>query len=319
MPLTLIFDGHYMLHRCLHQPNLAELEAPDGRRLGGVLGSLRIIRNAVQQFRAKRVVVVWDGGHSSRRMKLFPAYKAHREHDPEDEDDKYYRQVFETNYAALSRMLPWLSCRTIRLPDREADDVCWHMAQTASEQGKVVIVSDDKDYLQAVSDGIHVHRPLSQETVTPENFILSKGSGVPMKWFLLMRAVIGDKSDGIPGVHGVGETTIKQVIAEYMEAERADGVETFRDRMKFYGFCKKHRLARFQHIGSSSGRVERNLTLIDLSQESFSEKEIKLLRDDLQETQQFSDLSVARVLREMAFASIFKSFGHWINPFRMLS
>ena len=195
----------------------------DGIHVGGIVGFLRSLAYSINMIRPTRTIVVFDGkGGSNRRRKIFPQYKMgrkmsyrlNRAHDfltREEEQKMMIRQ--------LNRVVEYLECLPItilNIENCEADDVIGYLSKHIFNDSDTTILSTDKDFLQLVDDNTRVYSPTKKkmydETKVFEEY------GIHPKNFLLFRMFDGDKSDGIPGVNGIGQKTLVKLFP-FMETD----------------------------------------------------------------------------------------------------
>ena len=195
----------------------------DGIHVGGIVGFLRSLAFSINMIRPTRTIVVFDGkGGSNRRRKIFPQYKMgrkmsyrlNRAHDfltREEEQKMMIRQ--------LNRVVEYLECLPItilNIENCEADDVIGYLSKHIFNDSDTTILSTDKDFLQLVDDNTRVYSPTKKkmydETKVFDEF------GIHPKNFLLFRMFDGDKSDGIPGVNGIGQKTLVKLFP-FMETD----------------------------------------------------------------------------------------------------
>lgn len=187
----------------------------DGIHIGGITGFFNTINVPIRQFHVTRCIVVFDGkGGSIRRRKIYEDYKKHRhglrvrlnrEYDLEDhteEEKNAFRQLIR-----ISDYLDVLPITTIIKNNVEADDVINYLAKDYLKD-KVIIMSTDKDFVQLVDDRISVWNPPHKRLYNKES--VKEYYGFTPQNFLYKRMIEGDKSDGVPGVKGIGEKTIKK-------------------------------------------------------------------------------------------------------------
>ena len=171
------FDGHHNLHRCLHVPVFQSLSS-NGVPTGGVYGGLQTIRHTLDHFNARECVVVWDGGYSTYRKELYPAYKANREPktSAEQSEKEEYLSVFGSQKILMTRVLHQLGCRILELSGVEGDDVlCAITRVNRNSERKLIIVSEDMDLAQLVANNVQLYRPVSDVLITVENFVETVG------------------------------------------------------------------------------------------------------------------------------------------------
>ncbi len=216
--MKLIIDGNLLASRAMHGTG-APLCTSSGRMSAVAFTFLRSLSWNLKQQSVGwwNVIVVWDGGHSDYRKKLLPGYKVH-DPDPKADaaQDEIDRLAFRDQCKELhEQFLPSLGMRSVKFPYCEADDViAAHAHQIAgSHAHQVYLLSGDKDFHQLVCDSIYVIDSKGK-TIT-EADVLERWGGtghiVP-----LVRALIGDKSDEIDGVPGIGEKRAK-LLAPYIE------------------------------------------------------------------------------------------------------
>ncbi|MBU4565121.1 MAG: hypothetical protein KMY53_16020 [Desulfarculus sp.] len=212
MDKTLILDGNNMVAIA----NAAtDLKAPDGTPTGGIIGFLRSLRAIIEDVNPVSVVAAWDGGKSRYRVAKFPAYKAHRAAERNLEQQIKYGNLIK-QLPLVQEITGALGIGNVRIPGYEGDDVVAMLEARVQAKGPdqaAVIVSTDKDMLQLVSDRCWVYNPIKKSSTMVGNF--HETTGVTRAQYPEFRAMVGDPSDGIPGVFGIGEGTAKKVLAEH--------------------------------------------------------------------------------------------------------
>ena len=196
----------------------------DGQHIGGVTGFLRSVAAVIRRLKPTRCVIVFDGkGGSKRRKELFPEYKANRANKTafnryqefaslEDEQDSMKRQ--------FGRMIQYLNClpvTTLSIDNVEADDIMAYIANEiyTKDENRVTICSTDRDFLQLVNNRISVWSPIKKKMYTPS--VMQEEFGFSSKNYLLYRSFIGDKSDNIPGLKGVGPKSLIKYFPVFTE------------------------------------------------------------------------------------------------------
>jgi DNA polymerase-1 len=216
---VLLFDG---LNTFIRVFSAVPALNDDGDHIGGVTGFLRSIASVIKRFKPTRCIIIFDGkGGSQRRRKLFPDYKGNRAvktkfnryNEFETADDEH--ASMRRQYTRLSQYLDYLPV-TLMVVDRvEADDIIAYIANEVftKDNEKVEIVSTDRDFLQLVNHRISVWSPIKKIYYTPD--VMKEEFGFIPKNYLLYRAFIGDPSDNIPGVKGVGLKTILKHFPDF--------------------------------------------------------------------------------------------------------
>lgn len=190
---------------------------PTGHHVGGLVGFLRSLGYLVRTFEPTRVIIVWDGkGGSANRKNIDPNYKAQRANTRITHWGLYDSKVEETEALVnqLLRTQDYLDClpvHQITMEKLEADDIMAYIAKQSSASPKVkkcTIVSSDKDFLQLIDDTVEVYAPVKKKTFTKDN-VVDEIKVLPEN-YNIVKALLGDNSDNLPGVKGLGIKTVLQ-------------------------------------------------------------------------------------------------------------
>lgn len=315
----LVVDGHYCIHRVLHNPRLADLHAKDGTPTGGVYGFLKVLFATAKApgISFDRLIVAWDWGSSKRRKKLFPGYRVRVQQEDVGEEG----EVGGMNYGELfldqkKRLVEWIramGCASLEFKKREADDIIYKLTELG-DGSRFTVVSDDKDFFQLLSDKVHIYRPMAALAknekqselayVTPEVF--TRVYGFKPKYYLFYKAMTGDSSDMVPGVKGIGEATAKQIVLETRKPKYLKKV------------CGEHKLARVRVAASHDARkiIERNLELFDMSREEFKDKEVRKIEEALTKDRRVDWGTLRRMADELDLDTVKTNLGRWMSVFR---
>jgi 5'-3' exonuclease len=203
----LLIDGLNLFFRNFSAINAVN---SNGVHIGGLGGFFRSLGALIRTIQPTQVYMVFDGvGSSNNRKNIIPEYKSNRnvsritKHELfdnlEDEDDSKVDQIVR-----IIQYLKTLPVKTVSLPRVEADDIIAYLSSTLPTQpeDRVFIVSSDKDYLQLVSDKVIVYRPIEKEYYTTDT-VKEKFNVTPHN-FLLYKLLMGDNSDGVTGIKGLG-------------------------------------------------------------------------------------------------------------------
>ncbi|WP_461517974.1 DNA polymerase I [Porticoccus sp.] len=198
-PLVLV-DGSSYLYRAFHA--LPPLITSGGQPTGAVKGVISMVRRLLKDYPNSPVVVVFDAKGKTFRDELFEAYKSHRPPMPDD----LKKQIEPIHQIIRAMGLPVLVVEGV-----EADDVIGTLALEAAGQNQEVVISTgDKDMAQLVSEQITLVNTMT-DTILDRQGVINK-FGVPPELIIDYLALIGDKSDNIPGVPGVGEKTALSIL-----------------------------------------------------------------------------------------------------------
>lgn len=220
MKKVLLIDGNNILHRAYH--GLPLLKTTDGRYTNAVFGFLKMLRKMENDEKADYIAICFDKGKNTFRHRRYEDYKAQRKPaDPElAEQFPLIREVLTLNgYLCLES------------DDYEADDILGTLAKkAASENMEAVIFSGDKDLLQVLDNHISVVSGKKQLTDfmvnTPDTF--REKYGIEPARLIDLKGLMGDTSDNIPGVKGVGEKTALKFLTQYETLENLyDHIDEF--------------------------------------------------------------------------------------------
>jgi 5'-3' exonuclease len=281
---VLLIDGLNLFFRNFAMLNMVN---PDGVHIGGLGGFLRSLGALIRQIQPTSVYVVFDGaGSSTNRKNLLPEYKSGRNQrrvtnwevfeDLDDEHDSKVDQIVR-----LIQYLKMLPIKTVAIDKVEADDIISVLSKKLEEQynSNVFIVSSDKDFIQIVTDKTIVYRPMEKEYYTRDT--VKEKFGVLAENFILYKTLLGDNSDKVPGVKGLG---VKGIFKKFPELQNdkltLDDIFDISTR-KF----KEHVV--YSRIVQDQDRLENTYKIMDLSIPMIDEREIEfldyLIKDDLPE------------------------------------
>jgi len=204
----LIIDG---LNTFLRSFTMINHINPDGAHIGGLTGFLKSMGYAIKLIDPTKVIIVFDGiGGSNNKRNLYPDYKANRNksritnysifNSKEEETEAINNQV--------SRLIQYLQCLPVTIiciDGIEADDVIGYLAikfENFALTNKVTIMSSDKDFLQLTSDKTQIYSPTKKLIYTPQD--VSNEYGINHHNFINYKILMGDSSDNLPGIPGLG-------------------------------------------------------------------------------------------------------------------
>lgn len=202
-----IVDGSGYIFRAFYA--VAPLTTKSGFPTNALFGFVKMLVKLLRDFAPQEIAVVFDAGRKTFRNDLYEDYKANRAECPPElaEQMPYFREFVEAFGLCL-----------LELPGYEADDLIATLADRLTKEGKkVTIITADKDLMQLVSkDVMLIDTMRGKEVREPEVF---EKFGVTPDKVVEVLALIGDDSDNIPGVSGVGPKTAAQLIQKYGDVE----------------------------------------------------------------------------------------------------
>ena len=222
----LIIDG---LNTFLRSFTMINHMNPDGHHIGGLTGFHKSIGYAIRMSDPTKVVVIFDGiGGSNARRNLYPEYKANRNSSRITNHNIFSSKDEESESInnQISRLVQYLQClpvTVISIDGLEADDIIGYLAnkfQAHNETQKVTIMSADKDFLQLVSDKVHCYSPTKKKIYTPKDVL--EEFGVSSNNFLNYKILMGDTSDNIPGITGLGPKKLIKLFPELISNTKVE-------------------------------------------------------------------------------------------------
>lgn len=188
-----IVDGSSFLYRAYYA--MRPLQTSKGVAVQAVYGFCRMIRKIIKDFKIEHIVIVWDSKGKNIRHEIYPEYKATRQQAPAD--------LFAQKELIL-QFLTDIKMQQVAQVGIEADDLIYSLAHKFHEEGReVVIVSGDKDLAQMVNHTITMFDPFKDKMMDQEK--LEALYGFPLAKLPFYFAILGDTSDNIPGVKGIGD------------------------------------------------------------------------------------------------------------------
>lgn len=212
---VLLIDGLNLFFRNFSAINSI---APNGAHIGGLGGFLNSLGRLMVNHRPTEVYVFFDGAESTNRKKrILPEYKKGR--GTHRITNKFiFRSADEEHEAKLGQLrrlieyLKFLPVKTVIINGIEADDAISYVAGKLEKPS--TIISSDKDFLQVVSDKITVYRPMEKVHYTPNT--IKEKYGILPENFIIYKTLLGDKSDNVDGVKGIGPKGVTKLFPELL-------------------------------------------------------------------------------------------------------
>jgi 5'-3' exonuclease len=255
---------------------------PGGHHVGGLLGFLRSLGFLVRTFDPTRVICVFDGkGGSMNRKNVDPNYKANREHVKVTNWGLFenIKEERESMTAQIERLFDYLECLPVYVSvhDKvEADDIISFLAQKFASKGhRSTIVSSDQDFYQIIDKQTSIYAPIKKKVIDHTN-VVEIIKVLPSNYGIV-KALVGDNSDNLPGVKGVG---IKTIVKEFPKLVTEENV----DLQYIYDISEQQIEGKkiFSRIIYDWDKVERNYGLMNIRTPRLSEGEIETILYNLQ-------------------------------------
>jgi len=216
----LVIDGNSILNRAFY--GIKILTTKDGRFTNGIYGFLTILLRLREEIQPDAVAIAFDRPEPTFRHGMYGGYKAQRKGMPPE---------LAQQLPVLKELLGYLGYKILEKPGFEADDILGTLAQKCGEIADVVIATGDRDSLQLVTDCVNVFlastamgRPVTVRYTVDK---IKEEYGVEPAQLIEIKALMGDSSDNIPGVAGVGQKTASDLISRFGSIDRIyEGLDT---------------------------------------------------------------------------------------------
>ncbi len=211
----LLIDGNSILNRAFY--GLPDLTNSEGKHTGAVYGFLNILFRILEEEKPDYLTVAFDLHAPTFRHKLYDAYKGTRKGMPEE---------LREQVPLMKEMLAAMGVKIVTMEGFEADDLLGTLARRSEAAGmEVTILSGDRDLLQLATEKVMIRLPkTSGGRTTIEDYhaqqVLEKYQVTPVQ-IIELKALMGDSSDNIPGIPGVGEKTATKMVVEFGSIENA--------------------------------------------------------------------------------------------------
>lgn len=254
-----LIDGYGFVFRAFH--SLPPLTRPDGTPVGAVYGFTNMLIKLLAGLHVTHATVIFDSGSKTFRNEIYPAYKANRPPCPEELIPQFpiVRESAESLNLAILEKIGF-----------EADDIIATIAKKAEREGfEVLIVSSDKDLMQLVNESTFMYDSMKNRFIgIPE--VKEKFAVAPLQ-VLDVLSLMGDASDNIPGVRGIGPKTAAELIQEFDTLENIflnlDKIKQEKRRELLREGEEKAKLSKI--LASLKEDVELGITLDDLKIQSL--------------------------------------------------
>jgi DNA polymerase-1 len=247
-PQIFLIDGYALIYRAFYAMIARPLRTAKGENTSAAWGVVNFLLRLREKYRPDYVAWINDAGTSFREQR-YADYKSTRE-----KLDQELQADFDRSVERICQLLEAFGIPLIAIPGYEADDVIGTLAAAAAGRGlQAVIVSGDKDFYQLVSPGIALLNPgrggpAAVDEVWVDESNATDRLGVPPRQVVDFLALVGDSSDNIPGVKGIGDKGAQKLLAEYGDLEtmlaRAGEITAKRPREALLGQAENARLSR---------------------------------------------------------------------------
>lgn len=208
MRRIVLIDGHNLLFRMFYGIP-APIRNSKGIDIRGLIGFIGSLKKIVEEFKPFSVYVVFDSETSKNsNLEIDDNYKANRiDYSKVEENENPFTQL-----PMIKSSLDYLRIDYLEVQENETDDFIASLVSKYNEIFEYVIVSTDSDFLQLVDENIYLYVPRGKKSIlyTPEE-VINKYKVDPSR-FVLFKSLVGDKTDNIKGVKGIGEITAAKIL-----------------------------------------------------------------------------------------------------------
>lgn len=308
---VLLIDGLNLFFRNFAMLNLINSQ---GIHIGGLGGFLRSLGSLVKEIKPTSVYVVFDGpGSSTNRKNMIPEYKSGRNINRITNWDIFddIEEEHESKISQIVRLIHYLECLPIKvlsIPKVEADDVLAFLSKEISSDpnNKSFIVSTDKDFLQLITDNITVYRPVEKEYYTTQT-VIDKFQITPHN-FILQKTLLGDSSDDIKGIKGLGAKGFLKRFPELKDKNLSlqDIFDICEEKMK------EHVV--YARILMNRNEIENKYKVMDLSRPLINDQDIEDLRSVIEYNElSFNPEEFIQMYNEDELGKMIKNVDFWIK------
>jgi len=274
---VLLIDGLNLFFRNFAMMNFVNEQ---GVHIGGLGGFLRSLNSLINQVQPTSVYVVFDGvGSSTNRKNMLPEYKSGRNlvritnwdvfESLDDEHDAKVDQIV--------RLIHYLKClpvKTLSLDKVEADDIIAYLSDILpiKHNSQVFIVSNDKDFVQLVNNNVTLYRPAEKEYYTPQT--VKDNFGILAENFIIYKTLLGDQSDKVEGVKGLGQ---KGILKKFPEL--AERTISFKELIEICAAKHKEHVT-YSRVVFDVERLEKNFQIMDLANPLIDDNDKAYLEEE---------------------------------------
>lgn len=292
MEKLVVIDGNSILNRAFYGIMSSKmLQTADGTYTNAVYGFLAVMFKLVEDINPDYMVVAFDVKHPTKRHEMYKEYKGTRHGMPDE---------LAAQMPIIKEVLTAMNIKIIELAGYEADDILGTLAKSSEKKGiDVTLLTGDRDSFQLASDKTTIRIPRTKNGKTEtENFDRSKVLevyGIEPEELIEVKGLMGDKSDNIPGVPGVGEKTALNLIKEF------HSVDTIYEKLEAGEHIAKGKLKENLEANKDLAILSRELGRIDVN--APIEKELELFR-----VREWDNKKVLELFRNLRFNRYIERF-----------
>jgi 5'-3' exonuclease len=286
--------------------------------IGGIYHFINTIRRHLEEFNYDKVIVCWDSeSNTSIRKEIYPNYKSQRRNDMSEEERNSYLHQRQR----VKQYLEEIFVRQLEIPHNEADDLIGEYCKIALDEN-ITIFSADKDLTQLISERVQIYSPIKKEYYKFGDKISLNKVDIPHQNVLLTKVFVGDKSDNISGIDGLGEKTLVKLFP--ILKEKSCSITEILESAKVIGQEKKvpKIISKILTGESKNGILGEefytiNKKIIDLSEPLITDEAKEEIRQVKTETLDPTDRGYKNLMKMMMEDGLFKYLpkddNAWVN------
>jgi len=295
--------------------------------IGGIYHFINTIRKFLEEQNYDKVIVFWDSeSNTSVRKELYPNYKAQRRNEmSEDQEESYLHQR-----RRVKQYLEEVFVRQLEVPNNEADDLIAQYCNIALDEN-ITIFSGDKDFTQLISERVQIYSPNKKEYYKLGDMISLDKVNIPHQNVLLTKVFVGDTSDNISGIDGLGVKTLVKLFPMLQEksctiTEILDNARLILQEKKVPKIIDKILTGHSKNGILGEEFYNTNLKIIDLGNPLVTDEAKELVEEVYKERIDPTDRGYKNLMKMMMADGLFKYLpkddNAWINflkPFLKLT
>jgi 5'-3' exonuclease len=275
--------------------------------IGGIYHFINTIRKFLEEHNYDKVIVCWDSEtNTSVRKEIYPNYKGQRRNEmSEDQEESYLHQR-----RRVKQYLEEVFVRQLEVPHNEADDLIAQYCKIALDEN-ITIFSGDKDFTQLISERVQIYYPIKKEYYKLGDMISLDKVNIPHQNVLLTKVFVGDKSDNISGIDGLGVKTLVKLFP--MLQEKSCTITEILDNARIIGQEKKvPKIVGKILTGESKNGIlgeefyNTNLKIVDLGNPLITDEAKVLVEEVYKETIDPTDRGYKNLMKMMLEDGLFK-------------
>lgn len=300
MNKVLIVDGYnlFIRHYAAH-PAMSS----NGEQIGGFVGFFYSVVNLIEKFKPSEVIVVWEGGGSHKKRSIDSNYK---KGSRPQRLNRYYEDIPDTmrnrdyQIKLIVKMFSFTPIKQIYVSDCEADDAIGFICRYLRKEDLKLILSSDHDFYQLIDEKTRIWSPTLKKLVQTKDVI--ERYGIHPNNFCLAKAVVGDNSDNIKGVKGVGFKSLSNNYEKFID-ETDYSMESFFEDTLMKTHQSKKKL--FNNILVNETLIKRNWRLAYLDVQNLSHVQVEKLKYKIENSDlNFDKISATRLLLEQGINNL---------------